>query len=32
MEIINVNIECENVIVKNSEVASDNNIRRTCPD
>ena len=32
MNIIDVSMECENVVVKNSEIASDNNIRRTCPD
>lgn len=32
MEIITVKPEQENIVVKNSQVATDNNIRRTCPD
>ena len=32
MEFVKVSVEAENVVVKNTAVASENNIRRTCPD
>lgn len=32
MEIVTISVEAENVVVKNTVVASENNIRRTCPD